>query len=313
MAKRLLLLVGFLLICASCKAAVEIESSSTLTIAPPLNPYQSITDTPQIPTATVPLPTAQPLIPTPTPFLHAVEPGETLYGIALKYNITLDDLVLANPGINTSALSIGTELVIPPSEDDQTVPTPTPFPVSLGEPTCYETQDGGLWCYLLVENDQNLALEDISLAFNFFVDPQELVQSVIAIPPLNLLFPGQSIPAGAWIEDPPEDWTGLTASLLTAFPADIEEPAVEITDYAVTYSQEHTIAEVSGTYEIKDLQAAGSQVWIAGIAFNEDSVAGVRKWASGQDLAAETPYEFEFQIYSLGPRIDQVQLLGELH
>lgn len=313
MMKRVLVFLAILLFTTSCGPGGVPETFSTLTIAPPSNPYQSTTSTPQPPTPTIPLPTSEPLIPTATPFKHAVQPGETLYGIAIEYNISLDQLVLANPGIDTSMLSVGTELVIPLAEKDLSAPTPTPYPLSQQDAICYPTQDSGLWCYLLVENDQEIALENISVALNLYNADRELIQSVIAIPPLNILYPGQSTSVGAWIENPPEDWTQVTASLLTALPADRDQPAVEITDFAVTYSQENRIAQVSGTYQIVDPEATGTQVWIAGIALSDDKPAGTRKWISSQELSADTPAAFELQIYSLGPQIDRVQLLAELH
>ncbi len=314
MMKRVLFLLSIILFTTSCSTGGVTETSSTLTIAPPLNPYQSTTKTPEPSTPTITLPTSEPLIPTATPFKHAVQPGETLYGIAIKYNITLDQLVLANPGIDSSMLSVGTELVIPLAEEQElTAPTPTPYPLSQDEPVCYLTEDNGLWCYLMVENDQDIALENIILALNLYDADQELIQSVIAIPPLNILFPGQSIQVGAWIENPPENWTRTTATLLTALPADLQQSEVEITNYAVTYSQENTIAQISGSYQITDPDASGSQVWIAGVALSEEQPVGIRKWISSQELSPGSIYEFEFQIYSLGPQIDRVQLLAELH
>ncbi|MEJ2448041.1 MAG: hypothetical protein P8Y37_08900 [Anaerolineales bacterium] len=152
----------------------------------------------------------------------------------------------------------------------------------------------------------------ITVAFNFYADRQELVRSVISSPALNRLFPGQSIPVGAWIEDPPPNRTGVTASLLTAFPSDQDESQVEITDYSVTYSLENRIATVSGMYQFIDPEASGSQVWIVGVALSEGIPSGVRKWVSNEELSTETSNEFEFQIYSLGPAIDRIQLLAEL-
>jgi LysM repeat protein len=318
MIKRLLIITSIILISTSCSSGELTEIQATPTIAPPRNPYQASSQTPQPETATVPLPTSEtlassePLIPTATPFKHAVQPGETLYGIAVQYNITLDELVLANPGVNTNTLSIGTELNIPLIDNPLLVATPTPYPLPLSEPACYPTEDEGLWCYLMLNNDREIALENITVAFNLFADRQELVHSVIASPALNRLFPGQSIPVGAWIEDPPQNLTGITASLLTAFPSDLDDSQVEITDYSVTYSLENRIATVSGMYQIINPEASGSQVWIVGIALSEDIPSGVRKWVSSQELSTETSYDFEFQIYSLGPAIDRIQLLAEL-
>ncbi len=287
---------------------------STLTLAPPENPYRSATRTPEPPTPTVVLPTAEALIPTPTPFKHVVQPGDTLYGIAIHYNISLDQLVLANPGIDTNLLSVGTELVIPrPEEDELSPPTPTPYPLDQKEPVCYPTEDGGLWCYSMVANNQDMPLENISMAFNFYSDDQELIESIIAFPPLNTLFPGQSIPVGAFIENPPSNQPRVTGSLLTAFPADLDLSSVAIIDYSVEYSQENRITAISGTFQITEADFAGDQVWIVGVAFSDGAPAGVRKWISTEDLEPDTPYSFDFKIYSLGPRIDQVSLLTEMH
>lgn len=44
---------------------------------------------------------------------HAVAAGETLYGIARNYRVSLDDLTAANPDVSPRRLRIGTVLVIP--------------------------------------------------------------------------------------------------------------------------------------------------------------------------------------------------------
>lgn len=43
---------------------------------------------------------------------HTVQPQETLFGISKKYNVTRDDLITANPGIE-NGIKIGQELIIP--------------------------------------------------------------------------------------------------------------------------------------------------------------------------------------------------------
>ncbi len=44
---------------------------------------------------------------------YVIEPGDTLYSIALSFGITVDELTAANPGVNANALGIGESLVIP--------------------------------------------------------------------------------------------------------------------------------------------------------------------------------------------------------
>ncbi|MBN1178549.1 MAG: LysM peptidoglycan-binding domain-containing protein [Anaerolineae bacterium] len=80
----------------------------------------------------IPLPT---LTPTPAPYLYTVQDGDTMFGIALAYGLTLDELVDANGLADPSLIRPGDMLVIPgltavPSEQpvEPTVPLPTAVP-----------------------------------------------------------------------------------------------------------------------------------------------------------------------------------------
>ncbi len=54
---------------------------------------------------------------------YVIRQGDTLYSIARRYNISLDDLLEANPGINASALAIGQVICIPLATPPVTCPT----------------------------------------------------------------------------------------------------------------------------------------------------------------------------------------------
>src|ERR1700690_2888513 len=45
--------------------------------------------------------------------LYVVQPGDTLYSIALSFGITVDALQAANPSINANALGVGQSVLIP--------------------------------------------------------------------------------------------------------------------------------------------------------------------------------------------------------
>jgi LysM repeat protein len=67
--------------------------------------------------------------PTPTPQLtHIVKSGDTAWGIALQYGLSLDELAAFNNISPDAFLQIGQELMIRP-------PTPTPEPTATPEPT----------------------------------------------------------------------------------------------------------------------------------------------------------------------------------
>jgi LysM repeat protein len=306
-------LVGLVLITTGCKILTESDLSSTLQIAPPQNPYQSTTKTPAIITPTPQLSTAQPLLPTPTPFKHTIQPGETLYSIAIKYNISLDSLASANPGLDTRMLIVGSEVIIPFEEEDDLLATATPYPLLVEEPNCYPITDGGLWCFSLVENIQDIPLEDVSLAFNLYDSTLDLVISQIAFPPLDILRSGQIIPVGALIQDPPVELTQVSTTLLTAYASDQTQPGAQLADYSLEYTQGNTIALVKGSFEIVSEDVQEGQVWIVGVGYSQGKPVGVRKWISAEGLDKGTLYPFEFNLYSLGPEIDQIQVFSELH
>jgi len=65
-----------------------------------------------------------PYTPTPEMLIYIVQEGDTLYEIALRYEVTVDDIIEANDLSDPNALTIGQELFIPlPLE-----PTATPSP-----------------------------------------------------------------------------------------------------------------------------------------------------------------------------------------
>jgi LysM repeat protein len=313
MKKSVVRLAVLAILVAGCNLQGGPESLPTRAIDPPSNPYQSTTRTPVTVTPTTPPSTTVPIIPTPTPFMHTIQPGETLYGIAISYNISFDKLISANPGLDPRLLIVGTEVIIPLAEEEDLPPTPTPYPLLVETPSCYPTAEGGLYCIALLENDQGTSLENISLAFNILDSDQELVKSELGFPPLNTLFPGQTIPVGVLLTEVGTNQIQISTSLLTAYPAPIQDPQVEISDYSLEYSQENTIAQVMGTFEILDTEDIERQVWIAGVGYHQGKPVALRKWISGLDLIQANSYTFDFVLYSLGPEIDRVELLVELH
>ena len=60
------------------------------------------------------IPTAAPPTPScPGGFLYTIRAGDTLYLIAQRYNVTVQELIAANPGINPNNLQIGQQICIP--------------------------------------------------------------------------------------------------------------------------------------------------------------------------------------------------------
>ncbi|HAF17636.1 MAG: DUF3794 and LysM peptidoglycan-binding domain-containing protein [Thermacetogeniaceae bacterium] len=52
--------------------------------------------------------------PTPTcPFEHVVQPGDTIFKLSLRYNVSVDSILALNPGVDPQNLQIGSVLIIP--------------------------------------------------------------------------------------------------------------------------------------------------------------------------------------------------------
>ncbi len=142
---------------------------------------------------------------------------------------------------------------------------------------------------------------------------RELIQSVIAIPPLNYFFPDQSMPLAAYFET---DFPGpfqVSADLITSLPSERTEPLTVISDPVYRYRENNTIADINGLIKLEESEFSGNQIWIAAVGFHGGSPVGIRKWISSQEIKVNEEIPFELVLYSLGPSIDQIQLISEIH
>lgn len=91
----------------------QFDATATATPAPVIS---TATPTPEAPTATPePTATATPL-PTPTlepPYEHAIQEGEALFNLALRYNVSLDSILVNNPGLVPESISVGQTILVP--------------------------------------------------------------------------------------------------------------------------------------------------------------------------------------------------------
>jgi len=294
-----------ILLLTACTSPSNTPTATPIPVAP-LLPYH--TQTPTLP-PTEPRATTTPLpSPSPTPRTHVLKNSDTLFGLAWLYNVTLEDLLAANPGIQPNALSVGATVIIPPSRATEAAAQPTP-PVALTEPpVCYPSADGGLWCFLLVKNDLSTPLESVSAAFHLpdEVTGQQLTQT--ALTPLNLIPAGAALPLMAFFPPTVQQAAPLTAEVLTAFtPADISARylSVALTDLQTQISPDSASALIIGTATVSGTPAS---LWIAAIAYAGDTVVGARRWEADSPTANQT---FTFTIYSLDAPITRVDVFAE--
>ncbi len=128
-------------------------------------------------------------------FVYTVIPGDTMYRISRRFNISLDSLIAANPQIQDPAVIYpGTKICIPTEYHEPSIPEP---------PACSQgflyTIQAGNTIYSLASR-YNLAPQDIIRANPQLVNP-------------NLLMPGQIICIPLPIPEPPACINGLLYTL----------------------------------------------------------------------------------------------------
>ncbi len=279
-----------------------------------LIPYATSTQSPlQTPEGLIPLTTP---LPSPTPFTYTVQRDDTMSSIALKFGVTLDDLVAANPEISPNAMSVGITLKIPSNPDNPSdEPTPTPAPLTVQQIECYPTADKGMWCFVLVHNDFSDLMENVSAQVTLVDSNNATLASQTALLLLNILPPNTSMPLAVFFPPDIPFNAKPQVQILTAIrllPDDERYLPAAINNVLVQINAEGHSAQVSGLVLLQSQATAANQVWVAGTAYDDTGrVVGVRRWESNVSLPVGGSLPFEFLISSIGGRIARVEFAVE--
>lgn len=151
----------------------------TWTSSPTLPP---ITDTPTItPTGTItPIPTDAPTATASAPFNYIVQPGDTLFSIAEKFELEDMIIILVMNGLtDESVIFPGDELVIP--DPNTGIPTPTSIPPNL--------RRGDVIDYMVLPGDTVKLIADKFLSTIEGID--EETSKINPDFDINTIYPGQ--------------------------------------------------------------------------------------------------------------------------
>ena len=307
------LMVGMGLLLSSCSQSTPyatLQTTSTMAPLEALTPYYSTTPTATKPTATIVVTIPVTPSPTPTPFLHTVTNNDTMLGLAIQYGVKLEDLKAANPDVNPNAMSVGTKLVIPINRElPQAIPTPTPMPVLVEQPKCFKTGDGGAWCVVAIQNDQESSLENLAVWIGLYNTKGDNFTNQVANAPLNILGSKTTMPILAYFPSPlPEEFSArgeLLSALVIASDDTRYLNAVVKTD-PIEISTGGTQAAVKGLVVLPKDSSTPTQVWVLIVAYDAGgNIIGARKWKSAGER------QFDTIVYSLGGVIDHVEVLTE--
>lgn len=276
---------------------------------PPASPLPSPTS-PALPLLT-PAPLAlQPtiVIPTPTPFAYTVRSGDTLSQIALRYGLTVDELLAANPGVST-ILSIGQVVQIPSRPASVAEAVPAPAELLVGPLQCFPS-GAGMWCLALAQNPHAEPVENITAQISILNQNGEPESALEALAPLNILPAGAGLPVAAFFPLRPSGPFAARLDILTAFllsPGDPRYLPVQVNNLLTQVSADGLSAQVSGRLVFSQSGPPSAEIWLAGVAYDESGqVAGFRRWQ-----AAGAPQTFSFDVYSLGLPIARVEVIPE--
>lgn len=285
-----------------------------------LTPYNTATSTATITVTPVnaPTQTPEPTI-TPTTFIYTAKANDTMWTIAAKNGVSLDAILKANPNVNPYTLSAGTQVVVPPSSGTGSgTPTPisaTAVPLLLKTPYCAPSLTGGLYCFALVENNQEYSVQNLTAQFTL-IDPdtKETLQAVGSLP-LNQLKSKNSLPLFAYFPPPVFASPTVTLALLTALPVSSTSTSVldvTIQNSKVEIASDGNSATVSATLALKDAASTANHFWVAAVAYDaEGNVVGVRQYEKNADLSKGQSADFTLYVYSISDKIDHVDLFGE--
>ncbi|MFN2302891.1 MAG: LysM peptidoglycan-binding domain-containing protein, partial [Anaerolineales bacterium] len=283
----IIIITNALTACAQEKQLPQI--TATVTQAGTLRPYPSntVTITP-LPTG-YSSPTATPTItPSPTPVIYEVQTGDDMYSIAFRFNISPEVLMTANPSVNPRAMSVGTSLRVPitpmpdstPTSVISLSPTPTMRFRTMQEPDCYPDTLGGLWCFVLVINRNDGALENVSGVVT--LEQGEDQRQEDAIMPLNLLPAGAALPLIAYFDPPISEMYAVEAEvsfLLPVMPDDRRYLPISIVNQVLELRQDGQVAKVTGEINWSRGQSDVEYLWIQATAFDElGHVVAARRW-----------------------------------
>ncbi len=312
---------------SGCAAPSTPEPTLTPTLPnSTLPPYQTRTPTlaPTVPSET-PLPSLTPTLEftlTPTLRTYVVKAGDDMTGIAIRFRVKVADLKAANPTVTPNAMKIGTVLIIPGSStlptEAQVTPsltlTPTTQPVRLDAPRCLPTAEGGATCFTLAHNQQDNAVENLTVAVRLLDASGKQIARQQATTPLDLLPAGTSLPVMTTFAPPlPAGYTP-SAALVSYLPA--SEGAkryipVSVQGQSVNILPGGLSAEASGTVASTGDKPA-SQVWVVAIAYDAaGEVVGLRRWESSQALPAGGSAPFSLRVYTAGDPIARLDLLAQ--
>lgn len=292
---------------------IRIDPSATIAPVPSETPVPS--PSPSATLAPSPTPTQTP---TPTPVYHTVSGDDDMFGISLRYGVSLEALKTANPSVIPNAMGEGISLLIPITPTAGPTPTAeveaaeTPEPVAKSLPVdCFLEAGGGLWCFaqaLAVEKPQ----ENVSAIVSVYDADGALLSEQTALLPLNIQPANTEMPLLAYFSGPiPDGFSAIAAPEMSLpVPEDDRYLPVTVQGLDAEKAEDGRSVRLSGEIAFSSANAKPSYLWLAAWAVDADGrIVAARRWESA-DPAAGTQ-DFLLSLYSMDTPIESWFVIPE--
>ncbi len=305
------LVIGLLLALSACDGILTPPPTPTPTpvstlarglATPTISPEIYLTPIPPTPTFTP--------SPTPTPVVHVVASGDTLFGIALDYGVSVDALVRVNGLNEEDFLSIGQVLIIPLEEEDELVddgmqvpqgnvilPTPTPVGLSVTGISLFHTPVGGIWCMGEILNTTGEPVTNLQVEVNLLAPDATSLMTARALAAADYLAPQERTPFSVLFKNPPNGVVDAEVNLVRG------EAISLITSGFVPVQVVAAEGSVSGPqYRVRgalrnDSEQALTRVAVVATIYNADgAVVGYRELVMPDDFVLGSGEERPFDV-----------------
>lgn len=310
-----------------CQQGTTPTQGTSLFPGEALTPFATATITPTA-TATQSVAATETLIPTMTaiPISYTVKGSDTLFSIAAKNGLTLDEIKAANPDVNPYLLAPGTVIFIPAPNGQsvaptQNLPVATPWPMTFSDPLCTPSRSGGTYCFAELLNPQTMMLDSLSAQFSLtdLASGEVLIRP--ALVPLNRLASGGTLPLFAYFPPPvavnPQIGIELitaTSVNLTGTPTALQSALVTVDQSGINISANGLSVVINTQAKFEGVEGVTGKIWIAAVAYDANGgIVGIRRFMSPGAVNPGEWMPFTLNIYSIGEKIDRVDLFAEVN
>jgi len=293
MRRYVFLASALLAACAAAPTPAPLVPTVTLRAMP------TFTASPIFPTpppTNAPAPTST-LAPTPTPAAYTIKQGDTLIGIAIAHNISVEAIESANPGIDPGNLQPGQIIFLPAPENGapSVGVAPTPLPLAVGAFTCAPTPVASLICFGEFTNTTDQPIANLSVTVTLSNADNSTGESAAVFAPFDLIPTGVAVPLAAVFAN--GNQRAALAAILSA-----ESGAALADRYAMLAVSDARGESSSGGFTLSGAVSNPTSITVSNVALvgtvynSAGSVIGYRKIMLTEPLAANASAQFSVTL-----------------